>query len=123
MNCTVRVRDRSEKPLLTIPYKAVNEQMGEYFVFVVGDSSKVQERRIRLGRQVGDQTVVQEGLETGRTHRGNRTTEAQGRRAGGGEGESRRRNNFFGKCECFGGGRAIDNRVRNRTRNVIDHAA
>ena len=65
MNCTVRVRDRSEKPLLTIPYKAVNEQMGEYFVFVVGDSSKVQERRIRLGRQVGDQTVVQEGLERG----------------------------------------------------------
>ena len=65
MNCTVRVRDRSEQPLLTIPYKAVNEQMGEYFVFVVGDSSQVQERRIRLGRQVGNQTVVEEGLELG----------------------------------------------------------
>ncbi len=65
MNCTVRVRQRSDQPQLTIPYKAVTEQMGEYFVFVVGDSSKVQERRIRLGRQVGGQTVVQDGLELG----------------------------------------------------------
>ena len=65
MNCTVRVRNRSEEPLLTIPHKAVTEQMGEYFVFVVGDSSQVQERRIRVGRQVGNQTVVQEGLEVG----------------------------------------------------------
>ena len=65
MNCTVRVRNRSEEPLLTIPYKAVTEQMGEYFVFVVGDSSKVRERRIQVGRQVGSQAVVQEGLKVG----------------------------------------------------------
>ena len=65
MNCTVRVRQRSNEPQLVIPYKAVTEQMGEYFVFVVGDSSKVQERRIQLGRQVGSQAVVQDGLELG----------------------------------------------------------
>ena len=65
MNCTVRVRQRSNEPQLTIPYKAVTEQMGEYFVFVVGDSSQVQERRIQLGRQVGSQAVVQEGLTLG----------------------------------------------------------
>lgn len=65
MNCTVRVRQRSDTPQVTIPYRAVTEQMGEYFVFVLGDSSKVQERRIRLQRQVGDRAVVQEGLQTG----------------------------------------------------------
>ena len=65
MNCTVRVRDRSDQPQLTIPYRAVTQQMGEYFVFVVGDSSKVEERRITLGQRVGDQAVVEEGLKAG----------------------------------------------------------
>ena len=65
MNCTVRVRQRSDEPQLTIPYRAVTEQMGEYFVFVVGDSSKVEERRVDLGQRVGSQAVVQEGLQTG----------------------------------------------------------
>lgn len=65
MNCTVRVRQRSDEPRLTIPYRAINQQMGEYFVFVVGDSSKVEERRINLDRQVGEQAVVQDGLEEG----------------------------------------------------------
>lgn len=65
MNCTVRVRNRSEQPQLTIPYKAVTEQMGEYFVFVVGDSSKVEQRRLHLGQRVADRAVVQEGLKQG----------------------------------------------------------
>ena len=65
MNCTVRVRQRSEQPLTTIPYQAVTEQMGEYFVFVVGDSSQVEERRINLGQQSGNQAVVQQGLDVG----------------------------------------------------------
>ena len=65
MNCTVRVRDRSNEPQLTIPARAINQQMGEYFVFVVGDSSKVEQRRINLGQRVDDQAVVQEGLKVG----------------------------------------------------------
>ncbi len=65
MNCTVRVQQRSEQPVVTIPYKAVTEQMGEYFVFVLGDSSQVRERRVRLARQVGDRAVIEDGLATG----------------------------------------------------------
>ncbi len=65
MNCTVRVRQRSDEPQLTVPYRAVNQQMGEYFVFVLGDSSQVEERRINLGRQVDELAVVQDGLEEG----------------------------------------------------------
>ena len=65
MNCTVRVRQRSDEPQLTIPYRAVNQQMGEYFVFVLGDSSKVEERRINLKQRVDEQAVVQDGLEEG----------------------------------------------------------
>ena len=65
MNCTVQIRSRSEEPQLTIPYKAVTEQMGEYFVFVVGDSSKVEQRRLQLGQRVADRAVVQKGLKQG----------------------------------------------------------
>ena len=65
MNCTVRVRQRSDQPQLTIPYQAVNQQMGEYFVFVVGDSGKVEERRINIKRQVDEQAVVEDGLKVG----------------------------------------------------------
>ena len=65
MNCTVRVRERSDKPRLTIPYRAINQQMGEYFVFVMGDSSQVMERRINLEQRIENQAVVQDGLEEG----------------------------------------------------------
>ncbi len=64
LTCNLRVLSNSAENSLMIPYRAVTEQMGEYFVFVV-DSNKVTQRRIVLGMTMGDLVVVKEGLQAG----------------------------------------------------------
>ena len=64
LTCNVRVQNNSASESILIPFKAVVEQMGEYFVFVV-NGNKVSQRRITLGNQVNDQVIVQEGLRIG----------------------------------------------------------
>jgi membrane fusion protein (multidrug efflux system) len=65
MNTTVRVLNNSGQPSVTIPYKAVSELLGEYFVYIVGDSSKVTQKKIKTGRQLGADIIVKEGLKGG----------------------------------------------------------
>ena len=65
MSCNVLVKNNTGSQQILIPYKAVTEQMGEYFVYVVGDSSKVTERKLTLGARISDDVVVKEGLQTG----------------------------------------------------------
>lgn len=65
MNGTVRVKNNSGAKSVLIPYKAVTEQLGEYFVYVPGDSSKVTQTKVSLGRQVGTNVIVKEGLKSG----------------------------------------------------------
>lgn len=67
MNVNVRVRNSTDKPELLIPYQAVTEQMSEYFVFVVGDSSKVTQKKVTLGARIDDKVVVKDGLTEGET--------------------------------------------------------
>ena len=67
MNCTVKVLNRSPSKELVIPFKAVAEQLGEFTVFVVGDSNKVEQRHIKTGMKVADRIVVKEGLKPGET--------------------------------------------------------
>lgn len=64
MSGTVRVLNVAGKSV-TIPYKAVTEQLGEYFVYVLGDSSKVSQRRVVLGTSLGKDIIVKEGLKDG----------------------------------------------------------
>jgi membrane fusion protein (multidrug efflux system) len=64
MTCNVRVKTSDTNTIL-IPSKAVVEQMSEYFVFVVGDSSKVSQRKITTGIPIGNNTVVKDGLKQG----------------------------------------------------------
>jgi membrane fusion protein (multidrug efflux system) len=63
MSCIVRVKNGSAGQRIVIPYKSVVEQMGEYFVYVVGDSSKVEQRKVSLGKNIGDKVIVNKGLE------------------------------------------------------------
>lgn len=49
---------------VVIPMTATMEQMSEYFVFVVGDST-VRQQRIKLGARNGNLVVVQDGLKAG----------------------------------------------------------
>lgn len=65
MNTTVRVQSNTSAKSIVIPFKAVTEQLGEFFVYVAGDSSKVSQRKVVLGKQLGTNVVVKEGLNEG----------------------------------------------------------
>jgi RND family efflux transporter MFP subunit len=64
LTCNLRVRTTSPSAILLIPYKAVTEQMGEYFVFVAKEN-KVTQRRVNLGMNIDDMVVVNAGLQPG----------------------------------------------------------
>lgn len=65
MNTTVRVKNTATKNATIIPHAAVNEQLGEFSVYVLGDSSKVHQQKIDLGTTMGDSIIVKEGLRPG----------------------------------------------------------
>lgn len=65
LNGNVRVRNSTNQPELLIPYQAVTEQMSEYFVFVVGDSSKVTQKKVTLGARINEKVIVKNGLKEG----------------------------------------------------------
>jgi len=62
MTTTVRVLNNASKKVITIPHKAVTEQLGEFFVYVVSDSSKVTQKKVALGRTIGKSVIVKDGL-------------------------------------------------------------
>jgi membrane fusion protein (multidrug efflux system) len=64
MNCKVRVLGASSGEQLIIPFKAVIEQMGEYFVYKI-DSMKIKQVRIVLGPNLDDRVIVKGGLNPG----------------------------------------------------------
>lgn len=65
MNTTVRILNSGTEKSVIIPYKAVTEQLGEFFVYVVGDSSKVSQRKLVLGNALGANIIVKDGLKEG----------------------------------------------------------
>ncbi|MFD2572043.1 efflux RND transporter periplasmic adaptor subunit [Spirosoma soli] len=65
LNGNIRVKNSTPTPQLLIPYQAVTEQMSEYFVYVVGDSSKVLQKKVTLGARINDKVVVRNGLNEG----------------------------------------------------------
>ena len=68
MTCNARVRNSDgNKNQIQIPYKSVLEQMGEYFVYTIGDSSKAMQKKVVLGRRIGLDVIVRSGLEGNET--------------------------------------------------------
>lgn len=65
MNTSVRVKSKAALQSVIIPNKAVNEQLGEFFVYAVGDSNKVTQKKVVLGKQLGSNILVKEGLKQG----------------------------------------------------------
>lgn len=63
MNGTVRIKNNGAAQSVLIPYKAVTEQLGEFFVYVPGDSNKVSQRKVVLGKQIGTDVIIKSGLE------------------------------------------------------------
>jgi membrane fusion protein (multidrug efflux system) len=64
LTCNLRIKAGGVVNSLLIPYKAVVEQMGEYFVFKVNGST-VSQVRIVLGMTIDDKVVVKNGLNPG----------------------------------------------------------
>ena len=65
MTCNVNVSNIAKEPQLVIPHKAVSEQLGKYSVYVVGDSSKVEQRIVTLGSEMQGNIIVKGGLKEG----------------------------------------------------------
>jgi len=64
MSCNVQVLNRNADKQAVIPFKAVTEQMGEFFVYVVERDSAWQ-HKVVLGVPIKDKVVVKEGLVPG----------------------------------------------------------
>jgi len=65
MNTTVRVKNSTKANSTIITYKAVTEQLGEFFVYKLGDSNKVHQQKIQLGKSMGSKIIVTDGLKDG----------------------------------------------------------
>lgn len=65
MNATVKVKNTASSRATLIPYKAVTEQLGEFFVYVVGDSNKVSQHKVQPGKQIGSNIIINNGLSEG----------------------------------------------------------
>ncbi|MBS1928960.1 MAG: efflux RND transporter periplasmic adaptor subunit [Chitinophagaceae bacterium] len=65
MNTTVRVRNAAPANATIIPHIAISEQLGEFTVFVVGDSAVVHQQKVILGAGIGDSVIISEGVKPG----------------------------------------------------------
>ncbi|MFB9294242.1 efflux RND transporter periplasmic adaptor subunit [Persicitalea jodogahamensis] len=64
MTVNIRVKASESGSSLLIPKKALVEQMGEYFVYVVQGDSAIQQK-VQTGTTIRDQIVIREGLDEG----------------------------------------------------------
>lgn len=64
MIAVMRVRNADIGEQLVIPNKAITEQMGEFYTYVIQGDSVVQ-NKVTLGSKVADKVVVREGLKAG----------------------------------------------------------
>lgn len=64
MSCNVNILNENSGSQVVIPYRAVVEQMSEYFVYKP-DSMKAKQIKISLGAKVGANIIVRKGLNPG----------------------------------------------------------
>lgn len=64
MSCVLNVLNNASGERVQIPYKAVTEQMGEYFVFISQDTIAKQ-HKVALGPRIGPDVVILKGLNNG----------------------------------------------------------
>ncbi|MGF7231700.1 efflux RND transporter periplasmic adaptor subunit [Arachidicoccus sp.] len=65
MSNIVRVKNNSGNKSILIPAKALTEQLGEFFVYLVGDSSKVTQQKVQIGQTIGSNVIIAGGLNVG----------------------------------------------------------
>jgi membrane fusion protein, multidrug efflux system len=62
---TAIVRERQEAPRLVVPQSALQVDQSGYYVLVVNDQRKVEQRRVQTGPQRGTDVVVTSGVKEG----------------------------------------------------------
>lgn len=71
MSARLRVLNNASQKSILIPYKAVTEQLGEFFVYTIKKDSTqndvASQRKVILGNQIGKDVIVREGLTEGET--------------------------------------------------------
>ncbi|MEB2786757.1 efflux RND transporter periplasmic adaptor subunit [Algoriphagus persicinus] len=65
MTVNIQVLNQDIGEQVVIPYRAVTEQMGEYFVYVVQEDNTVKQQNVILGTQIGENIVVRSGVQEG----------------------------------------------------------
>ncbi len=64
MTCVLNVLNSQSGQRVQIPYKAITEQMGEFFVFVSQDTIAKQ-HKVKLGPRIGSNVVIMSGIDAG----------------------------------------------------------
>lgn len=64
MSCVLKVLNQQSGVQVLVPYKAITEQMGEFFVFVSQDTIAKQ-HKVQVGPRVGDKIVILKGINEG----------------------------------------------------------
>jgi len=64
MSCVLQVLNSESGNRLIIPYKAITEQMGEFFVFVSQDTI-ARQHKVKLGPRIGANVVIMSGISVG----------------------------------------------------------
>jgi membrane fusion protein, multidrug efflux system len=62
---TAIIRERQEEPRLVVPQSALQVDQSGYYVLVVNDQHKVEQRRVQTGPQRGTDVVVTSGVKPG----------------------------------------------------------
>jgi membrane fusion protein (multidrug efflux system) len=65
MTCVLKVLNQESGNQVVIPYKAIVEQMGEYFVFVTQGDTIAKQQKVKVGPKVSDKIVVLNGVQAG----------------------------------------------------------
>lgn len=65
MNARVRIVYDVAQDALLVPQRAVTEMLGRYFLSVVGEGDKVEQRPVTPGPRIGDQWLIESGLKAG----------------------------------------------------------
>ena len=65
MYCKVKVGMKIAKGALLVPQRCVMELQGQYSVYIVNDSNKVESRQVVVGERIADLWLIEEGLNAG----------------------------------------------------------
>jgi multidrug efflux pump subunit AcrA (membrane-fusion protein) len=78
MSCVLKVLNSGSGERVQIPYKAITEQMGEFFVFVKKDTTMMDttvkqdkldtiaiQHKVKLGPRIGSNVVILSGIQAG----------------------------------------------------------